>query len=260
MVLDGQVAVVVGGTGVLGEAMARGLSKEGARVVLVGRSQEKLHRLAADLNGSYYVADASSKVDLDGVASEVERIHGAPNILLSAIGGNQPGATLLPDADFFGLDPDALRQVVDMNLFSGAVLPVLSFGRLMKEGSIITISSVSAELALTRVGGYAAAKAAVASFTQWAAVELGQRSHGRVRVNAIQPGFFLTDQNRSLLTHPDGSQTARGEAIVKHTPMGRFGEPDDLVGTLVGLASNASRFVTGAVIHVDGGFTSWWGV
>lgn len=258
--LQDRTAVVLGGTGVLGEALVRGLAKEGANIVLVGRSADKLAVLSAEVGGSYYVCDASKKSELDAVADKVEATSGAPRILLTAIGGNMPRATLMPDADFFGLDPEALRQVVDLNLFAGVILPILSFGAKMTSGSIITIGSVSADLPLSRVGGYAAAKSAVTNFTQWAAMELGKRADGRLRVNAIQPGFFITEQNRALLTNPDGTTTDRGRSILHHTPMGRFGEPEDLVGTLIWLASDESRFVTGAVIPVDGGFTSWWGV
>jgi NAD(P)-dependent dehydrogenase (short-subunit alcohol dehydrogenase family) len=258
-VLDGKRAVVLGGTGVLGGAMVRGLTQAGAKIALVGRSPEKLQALADEVGGHAYPCDPSDKASLDACASAAA--EGGIDILVSAIGGNQAKATLMPDASPFGLDADALRQVFDLNLFAGAILPILSFGAHMAEGSVITVTSISADLPLSRVGGYGAAKAGVSNFTRWAAVELGRRSEGRVRVNSLQPGFFITDQNRALLTDiATGEPTERGRSILAHTPSGRFGDPQDLVGALIFLASDASRFVTGTVLTVDGGFGAWWGI
>lgn len=255
--LAGKRAVVLGGTGVLGQTMVEGLVEAGAEVVLVGRSQEKLDDMQSRLGVQVHACDPSDFSQLESVAESV----GCVDILVSAIGGNQPAATLMPDADFFSQSPEALKSVIELNLLPGAILPILAFGKRMDSGSIITISSVSAEMPISRVGGYGAAKAAVASYTKWAALELGRRTLGEVRVNAIQPGFFITEQNRFLLTDKEsGEPTERGKSVLQHTPAGRFGEPKDLVGALLFLASDASKFVTGAVIPVDGGFTAWWGI
>lgn len=255
--IEGRHAVVVGATGVLAKAMVRGLADAGCRLTLVGRNPEKLGPLAAEVGGQFLVADATNPDELMRAAELAEPAE----IVVATVGGNQPAATLTPDKGFFELDTDAVREVVDLNLFGGAVLPVHAFGRRMTSGSIVLISSVSAELPLTRVGGYGAAKAAVEQFTQWAAVELGRRTSGQIRVNAIRPGFFVTEQNRALLIDAaSGQPTARGQSILDHTPFARFGEPDDLVGALLYLASDASSFVTGSVLTVDGGFTAWWGV
>lgn len=263
--LNGQVAVILGGTGVLGKALTRGLAAAGARIALVGRTPEKLNELASEVGGLPVVCDASDRDSLAEACKEIEEKLGPPQILLSLIGGNDPAATAMPDRCFFDLDAEALRKVVDLNLFSGAILPTLAFGKALvhsgKPASIILVTSVSAELPLTRVGGYGAAKAGVSNFTKWTAVELGRRSKGRVRVNAIEPGFFLTEQNRFLLTDKEtGQPTERGKSVLDHTPSGRFGDPEDLVGAALWLASDASRFVNGAIIPVDGGFTAWWGV
>ncbi|MFN3763434.1 MAG: SDR family oxidoreductase, partial [Anaerolineae bacterium] len=185
------------------------------------------------------------------------------DILVNLTGGNVPEATVGPDRPFFDLPPEALERVVALNLFGGAVLPCQVFAQQMVEkgeGVIINIASMAALRPLTRVVGYAAAKAAVVNFTQWLAVHLAQEYSPRIRVNAIAPGFFLTRQNRYLLLDEGGNLTPRGQAILAHTPMGRFGAPEDLIGTVVWLASPASRFVTGAVIPVDGGFNAYAGV
>jgi NAD(P)-dependent dehydrogenase (short-subunit alcohol dehydrogenase family) len=259
--LEGKTAIVLGGTGVLGQAMAEGLVSAGARVALIGRDAKKLGALADRIGAEWHACDVSSRAELESTGRRIVENSGSLGILLSGIGGNTPSATLKPDADFFSLDEESLRAVVDQNLFLGAVLPILSLGPFMPQGSIVTVSSVAAELPLTRVGGYAAAKAALASFTRFAALELGRRTQGRLRVNAIQPGFFVADQNRDLLIdRHSGAPTERGRAILEHTPAGRFGEPQDLIGALLFLASDASRFVTGTVIPVDGGFTAHWGV
>jgi NAD(P)-dependent dehydrogenase (short-subunit alcohol dehydrogenase family) len=234
-----------------------GLAEAGADLILVGRSPQKLAALADRVSARAYVADPLDLAALKKVAEQIERIDG----LVCGIGGNRPEASLPPDGDFFGLKPEALREVFDLNLFGGFLMPLLAFGPCMSQGSIVTISSVSAGLPLTRVGAYGAAKAAVANFTQWAAVELGQRSQGKIRVNSIQPGFFLTEQNRFLLiVEATGEPTDRGAKILAHTPAGRYGSPEDLIGALVFLLSDSSSFVTGTVLPVDGGFTAWWGV
>lgn len=255
--LAGKRAVVLGGTGVLGRAMVQGLVNAGATVTLIGRTQSKLDAIAEELGVKTVLCDPANFEELEKAAEQVGPIE----ILVSAIGGNQPAATLMPDADFFSVSPEALKSVIDLNLMPGAILPILAFGRKMKEGSIVTISSVSAEMPISRVGGYGAAKAAVANYTKWAALELGKRTKGAIRVNAIQPGFFITEQNRFLLTDKEtGEPTERGQSVLNHTPSGRFGEPEDLVGALLFLCSDHSKFVTGTVLPVDGGFTAWWGI
>jgi NAD(P)-dependent dehydrogenase (short-subunit alcohol dehydrogenase family) len=186
----------------------------------------------------------------------------AIDILINAAGGNRPGATVKLDQSVFDIDLGEFRQVANLN-FLGTVLPTLVFGKSMAErgsGSIINISSMAAQRAISRVAGYSAAKAAVENFTRWMAVEMAEKFGSGVRVNAIAPGFFLTDQNRALLTNPDGSLTERGKTVLRMTPFKRFGEPSELVGTALWLASDASRFVTGAIIPVDGGFSVQSGV
>lgn len=187
---------------------------------------------------------------------------GRLDILVNGAGGNIPGATLTPETTFFDLAPEAFQQVVDLNLV-GTLLPTQLFGQMMAEqgsGTVVNISSMAAQRAITRVAGYSAAKAAVENLTHWLAMELARQHGGGIRVNAIAPGFFVGEQNRRLLLNPDGSLTERGKTIIDHTPMGRFGEPEELLGTLLWLCSDASRFVTGVVIPVDGGFLSFSGV
>lgn len=184
---------------------------------------------------------------------------GRIDVLINAAGGNMPGATIPPDKTFFDLDPEAVRKVVDLNLF-GTILPTMVFARAMTErgeGSIINIASESALRPLTRVAGYGAAKAAVVNFTRYMCGELATKFGAGLRVNAIAPGFFLTEQNRTLLTNPDGSLTPRARTILAHTPFGRFGEPGELLGTLQWLASDASRFVSGTLTVIDGGFDAF---
>jgi NAD(P)-dependent dehydrogenase (short-subunit alcohol dehydrogenase family) len=187
---------------------------------------------------------------------------GKIDILVNAAGGNVAGATIGIDQTVFDLKFDQFKRVTDLNL-NGTVLPTLIFGKTMteqKSGSIINISSMAVSRAITRVVGYSAAKAAIDNFTKWMAVELGAKFGGGIRVNAIAPGFLLTEQNRNLLTNEDGSLTERGKTIMRLTPFKRFGEPDELIGTVLFLASDAAKFVTGAIIPIDGGFSSFSGV
>jgi len=268
--IDGRVAVVLGGGGVLGSAIARGLSAAGARIAVGDYVPESLDAAVASIQESGgeargYKVNALDKADLDRVCTEIVGELGGVNILVSAVGGNQQGATTSADLSFFDLPLDALEKVVALNLFAGAILPAQVFGRAMAEspegGSIINISSMNAFRPLTRIPGYSAAKAAVSNFTQWLATHLAQEYNPRLRVNAIAPGFFLTEQNRYLLTDPaTGELTDRGKTIIAHTPMGEFGEPEDLVGATTWLASDASRFVTGVVVPIDGGFSAFSGV
>lgn len=262
--LDDRVAVVTGGGGVLGSAMARGLSAAGARVVVTGRTEKPLRACVDSLDGPglAITADVLARNRLDDLRARVLEAYGRVDILVNAAGGNVAEATLQPGADVFALPEAALRQVVDLNLM-GTVLPTQVFGADLAKGgggSIINITSMAADRAITRVLGYSVAKAAVENYTKWMATELARRFGSGLRVNAISPGFFLADQNRALLTKSDGSLTERGQRIVDLTPAGRFGNPEELVGTLVWLCGDGARFVTGAVVPVDGGFSAFSGV
>ena len=255
--LENQVAVVTGASGALGSAIARGLAAAGARVGLLARRREPLEALARDLGESAIVLEADV-LDADQLhrarATLLDRF-GRVDALVNAAGGNLPDATV-GERSFFELPPAALDEVVRLN-FTGTVLPSQVFGAAITSGSIINVSSMAAHRALTRVVGYGAAKAAVENLTRWLAVELAPSG---VRVNAIAPGFFIGDQNRALLLDESGALTARGERIVAATPAGRFGEPDEVAGTVIWLCSAAAAFVTGAVIPIDGGFGAFGGV
>jgi NAD(P)-dependent dehydrogenase (short-subunit alcohol dehydrogenase family) len=265
--LEGRVAVVTGGAGTLGFAMARGLAEAGAAVVLLSRRTEAVESAAAELRRSGFEALGTSAdvLDPDALARAAERVmreYGRVDVLLAAAGGNRPDAIVFGERDLFGLTPEAFRQVVALNL-DGTLLPIQAFVPAMVRdgrGSVITVSSMAAQKPLSRVLGYGAAKAAVDNLTRWLAVHLAQTYGEGLRVNAIAPGFFVGEQNRALLIGPDGRPTERGASILQHTPMGRFGDPDDLVGTAVWLASDASRFVTGVVVPVDGGYAAFGGV
>ena len=265
--LTNKVALTTGGTGVLGGALAHGLAKAGARVAVMGRREEKAQEVAKEIEDAggealALPADVLERSQLEGARDRLLEAWGGCDILVNGAGGNLPGATVVGDLDFFGVEKDALEQVFNLNLL-GSILPSQVFGEVMKdqgEGSIINISSMAARKPLTRVIGYAASKAAVDNFTQWLAVDLARKYGEGLRVNAIAPGFFVGEQNRELLLNDDGSLTARGQQIVDHTPMGRFGEPGELVGTAVWLASDASKFVTGIVVPVDGGFSAFGGI
>lgn len=265
--LTGRVAVVTGGTGVLGGALARGLASAGAKVGILGRRTAKAEEVAEAVRAAggealALTADVLEREQLEGAKTRVLEVWGRLDILVNTAGGNQPGATVVGDLSFFGLTQGALAEVLSLNLL-GTVLPSQMFGEAMVEaarGSIINISSMAAQRPLTRVVGYGAAKAATDNFTRWLAVELAQKYGPGLRVNAIAPGFFIGEQNHDLLLTPEGTPTERGQKIVGHTPLGRFGEPDELVGTAVWLASDASSFVTGVVVPVDGGFSAYSGV
>jgi NAD(P)-dependent dehydrogenase (short-subunit alcohol dehydrogenase family) len=256
--LAGRVAVVTGGTGAIGRALAQGLAGAGARVAVVSRHAQDAEP-AGDVIG--IAADVLDHASLEAARDAIVERLGPIHVLVNCAGGNVAAATLPDDASPFGLPEDALRHVVELNLL-GTVLPTQVFGGAMPEDascSIVNVSSMAAGHALTRVGGYGAAKAAVESYTRWLAVELARRGTG-IRVNAIAPGFLIGDQNRALLVQEDGSLTERGATIVGRTPLGRFGDPDDLVSTVVWLVSDGARFVTGVVVPVDGGFSAFSGV
>lgn len=260
--LTDEVAVVLGGTGVLGGAMSEALAGAGARVAVVGRSAERgLERVkrieAAGGKAMFASADAMNRDSLAQCRDTVHKTFGEATVLVNGAGGNKPEGTVPPDGDFCKLALAGWEEVFDLNLIGGALLPCQVFGEAMVaagKGSIINIASISSILPLSRVVAYSASKAAVLNLTQWLAREWATKG---VRVNAITPGFFPAEQNRRMLLKDDGSYTERGQQIIGHTPMGRFGEARELAGAVVWLAaSRASGFVTGQNIVVDGGFSS----
>ncbi|HTV53771.1 MAG TPA: SDR family oxidoreductase [Terriglobia bacterium] len=263
----GRRAVVTGGAGVLGSKMVQALAGCGARVAVLARSKAKADALLSSSIGLGQViaieGDVLKPETLRDALRKVMAEFGGIDCLVNAAGGNHPEAVTRPELSFFDLPEDALRFAFDLNVL-GTLLPCQIFGRQMAEqgeGSIVNVSSMSSFRPLTRVVGYSAAKAGVNNFTQWLAVHLAQEYSTRLRVNAIAPGFFLTEQNRFLLTDKQtGQLTARGQSIIQHTPMGRFGQPDDLLGAVLWLLSPASSFVTGIVVPVDGGFSAFSGV
>ena len=272
MRLDGCVAVVTGGSGALGSAMAAALASAGAVVAVMARSADRLAETvdaitAAGGTAQALPADVLDRPQLEEARDTLLDRYGRIDILVNAAGGNIPEATLCAGDRFFDLSTDALRTVFELNLF-GTVLPCQVLGAAMvprdaadvTSRSMVNVSSMASQRALTRTVGYGAAKAAVENFTRWLAVDCARNYGDRLRVNAIAPGFFVGDQNRALLLDDAGGPTARARTIVEHTPAGRLGEPDDLVTTLLWLCSPASRFVTGVVVPVDGGFNAFSGV
>jgi NAD(P)-dependent dehydrogenase (short-subunit alcohol dehydrogenase family) len=265
--LSGRVAVVTGATGVLGGAMARGLAEAGAKVGILGRRVERAKRVAAGIENAGgkalpLPADVLDREQLEGARETALGRWGRVDILVNAAGGNVQAAAVAEDAEVFGVPEEALRQAMDLNLM-GTVLPCQVFGEAMARagaGSIVNVSSMAAQKPLTRVVGYSAAKAAVENLTRWLAVELSGKYGAGLRVNALAPGFFLGEQNRAMLVNDDGGLTERGQRIVDHTPAGRFGEPEEVVGTVVWLCSPAAAFVNGVVVPVDGGFSAFAGV
>jgi NAD(P)-dependent dehydrogenase (short-subunit alcohol dehydrogenase family) len=264
----GQVAVVTGGSGVLGSAMARGLARAGMRVAVLGRRADACETVAARIqeHGGSAVGvacDVLGRASLERAAGEVSAAFGPPDVLVNAAGGNRPEGTTSGERSFFQLVPEDVRGVVDLN-FHGTFLSCQVFGRTMAErgtGCIVNIASMAAERPLTRVVAYGAAKAAVVNLTQWLAVHMATEYGPGIRVNAIAPGFFLTEQNRYLLTDAaTGAMTPRGRAILEHTPARRLGAPEDLIGTLRWLIGPGAAFVTGIVVPVDGGFSAYGGL
>ncbi|MDP9381009.1 MAG: SDR family oxidoreductase [Chloroflexota bacterium] len=270
--LEDKVAVVIGGTGVLGGAMARGLARAGARVGVLGRRRNRAEEVAEEIGGTggkalALPADVLRREQLEAARGVVLERWGRVDILVNAAGGNVPAATVDDNATIFDLPLEAFREVFDLNLL-GTLLASQVLGEVMARrsgggeasGCIVNVSSMAAQRPLTKVGGYSAAKAAVENLTRWLAVELSRRYGAGLRVNAIAPGFFLGEQNRALLVEEDGSLTPRGRTIVGHTPAGRFGEPEELVSTLIWLCGPGARFVNGIVVPVDGGFSAYSGV
>lgn len=268
MTLQNKVIVVTGGTGILGYSFNKAIAKAGGTVCILGRNKEKAEERAAEIiteggKAIGIVADVLNENDLQKANDVIVEKFGSIDGLVNAAGGNQPKAVIQPEDDLFHLDMDALESVMKLNLF-GSLLTTQIFGRTMMAtsdaASIVNISSVSAKTVITKVLGYSIAKAAIENYTKWFAVELGKRYGGKIRMNAIMPGFFLTEQNRTLLTNEDGSLTDRGQKVITKTPIQRFGKPQELTAALVYLLSNDSSFVLGSVLEVDGGFTAFSGV
>lgn len=267
--LVGKVALVTGGTGALGTAMCHGLAEAGARVVILARTESSIDKLSEQIRqrggeASGFVGDVLDRQGLLRIADQIRNEYGGLDILVNGAGGNRPQATVAAgERTFFDLPEEALQWVFNMNLM-GCLLSSQAFGAAMaqrQKGVILNVSSMAAFQPLTRVVAYGAAKAGVNNFTQWLAVYMASEYSPAIRVNAIAPGFFLGEQNRYLLIDGDtGHLTARGQQIIDHTPMGRFGNPEDLIGTLLWLVSDASRFVTGVIVPVDGGFSAYSGV
>jgi len=268
--LRGKTAVVTGGAGVLGTSMVEGLSHAGASVAIADVLLEKATELKQKIEnqGGKALAlymDAFNKDTIEECAQTITKTWGKIDILVNGVGGNMKQATTSPDLSFFDISTNAFEKVINLNLLGGAIIPSQVFGKYMitnsDGGSIINIASMNALRPLTRIPGYSAAKSAVANFTQWLAVHFAQEYNPKLRVNAIAPGFFLSEQNRYLLIdEKTGEPTPRGKTILAHTPMGRYGDPSDLIGTLIWLASEASQFVTGIIVPVDGGFSAFSGV
>lgn len=259
--LNGKVALITGGAGVLGSNMAKVLAEHGANVGIMGLTDAEAETAVNEIrkNGgkSFPVtANVLNKESLEQVRDFILKEYGRLDILINAAGGNMPGATIGTDQAIYDMQLGDLQKVLDLNII-GTMLPSQVFSEIFakqKSGIIINISSASAQRPLTRVVGYSASKAAIDNFTKWMAVEMGTKFGEGIRVNAIAPGFFIGAQNRALLLTPEGNLTPRGEKIIDMTPMKRFGVPEDLDGVLMFLCSDASKFVTGVVINVDGGF------
>jgi len=262
--IEKKVVVITGGCGVLGSCIASYLAGEGAYVVILDRDKAKGMDLAAAIKEKggecfFLESDVLNKGILEQNREDIVRKYGAIDVLINAAGGNMPGATISPDQTIFDLKMEDVQKVVDLNLH-GTILPTLVFTKAMTgkgEGNIINFASEAAIRPMTRVAGYAAAKAAVVNFTKYMATELALKFGSGFRVNALVPGFFITEQNRALLTNPDGSYTSRGDAVIAHTPFKRFGKQEDLLGSIHYLMSNASRFVTGTTLVIDGGFDAF---
>jgi NAD(P)-dependent dehydrogenase (short-subunit alcohol dehydrogenase family) len=264
---DARVAVVTGGAGVLCSAIAKGLAQEGLKVVLLDLALDKAEIVAEAIRsggGDAMALRASvlDRSDLEAAAEKIMESYGRIDVLINGAGGNHPKATTSDELPFFDLPEESVRFVFDLN-FLGTLLPSQVFGKAMANtgtGVILNIASMNAFRPLTRIPAYSAAKAAITNFTQWLAVHMAQNVSKDIRVNAIAPGFFLTDQNRFLLTTESGDLTPRGSQIIGHTPMGKFGDPEDLVGTVNWLVSPGSSFVHGIVVPIDGGFSAYSGV
>ncbi len=265
--VKGKCIAITGGAGILFGSMARALAERGAKVAVIDYNLDGAAAICKEIEAGGGVAvpvkcNVLEKDNVEAACRETLQALGGIDVLINGAGGNKKDATCAHPTEFFDLPADAIRWVFDLNCL-GTILPSQVFGKYFAQqdkGIIINTSSMAAFRPLTNVIGYAAAKAAISNFTQWLAVYMNQRHSKNIRVNAIAPGFFLTEQNRFLLTNQDGSMTPRGKLILDHTPMARYGEPDDLIGTMVWLISDAAKFVNGVVIPVDGGFAAFSGV
>lgn len=255
------VVVITGGTGILGRCIAKYLALEGANVIILGRKEEVGKKIVDDIVAAggqceFMKTDVMNQAVVEKNCNDILAKYGKVDTLLNAAGGNMPGATIGPEDNFFNLKAEEFQTVLNLNL-TGTVIPTQVFLKPMVKqgkGSVINFSSMAAFRPLTRVCGYAAAKAGISNFTAFMATECAKKFGEGIRVNAIAPGFFLTEQNRSLLTNPDGTYTKRGQDVIRQTPFGRMGEPEELCGTIHYLMSDAAKFVTGTVAVVDGGF------
>ena len=265
--LKGKVIVVTGATGILGEAFVNAIADAGGIVGVLGRNEKIANERVATIvnqggDGIALIADVTNEQDLINAREKIVAKYGKIDGLVNAAGGNIPDAIIEPEEDIFQLNMSALQEVMHLNLF-GTILPTQVFGEVIKNGgtgSIVNISSVVADYAITRVLGYSLGKSAIDSYTKWFAVELANRYGDKIRMTSIAPGFFLAEQNRELLTNADGSLTERGDLIIQNTPFSRFGNPEELTGALVWLLSDASKYVTGTKITVDGDFSVCGGV
>lgn len=259
-----KVVVITGGTGVLGKEIGTYLASQGAKVVIMGRKAEVGESIVANIKAQggeamFLKTDVMKIEVVEQNLKDILNAYGRVDALLNAAGGNMPGATIAPNGTFFDLKPEEFERVLNLNL-TGTVIPTQVFLKAMveqKKGCIVNFSSMAAFRPMTRVCGYAAAKAGISNFTQFMANEVATKFGEGIRVNAIAPGFFLTEQNRTLLTNPDGSYTSRGLDVIRQTPFKRFGNPEELDGTIQYLISDASKFVTGTVAVVDGGFNAF---
>lgn len=265
--IKGKIAVITGAGGVLGGSIAKSFIEAGAKVVALDIRQEQLDIRIKELteNGGEAIGIVGNVLDiesLENVAKQIKDKWGRIDILLNIAGGNTPGGTLAPDQSFFDMPIAEWEKVTNLNM-NGTVYPSMVFGKVMteqKSGCIINVSSMAAYSAITRVPGYSAAKTAVSNFTQWLATEMALKYGDQIRVNAIAPGFFIGDQNRAVLIHPDGSLTDRSKKVLAKTPMGRFGDITELNGAVQFLCSDAASFITGVVLPIDGGFSAFSGV
>jgi NAD(P)-dependent dehydrogenase (short-subunit alcohol dehydrogenase family) len=262
-----KVIVVTGATGVLGHSFIKALALEGAKVGVLGRNEKVANERVAKIkqkkgNAIVLIADVTKEDQLLAARRKILDEFGKIDGLVNAAGGNMPGAVIAPDKNIFQLDFAALKGVMDLNLF-GTILPTQIFGEAIAnqgKGSIVNISSMASQTVITKVLGYSMAKSAIDCYTKWFAVELGKRYGDKIRMNAIAPGFFLTEQNRRMLTNENGTLTDRGNLVITNTPFNRFGDPEELIGALIWLLSDASNFVSGTVVNVDGGFSIFSGV
>ena len=262
--INDYVVVITGGTGILGRCIAKYLALEGAKVIILGRKEEVGRKIADDIVAAggqceFMKTDVMNQAVVEKNCNDILAKYGKVDTLLNAAGGNMPGATIGPEGNFFNLKAEEFQTVLNLNL-TGTVIPTQVFLKPMVKqgkGSVINFSSMAAFRPLTRVCGYAAAKAGISNFTAFMATECAKKFGEGIRVNAIAPGFFLTEQNRSLLTNPDGTYTKRGQDVVRQTPFGRMGDPEELCGTIHYLMSDAAKFVTGTVAVVDGGFNAF---